>query len=66
MVQALILLAIVSLASAVSYDNNPVRIVGAGPAGLVAATSLQKKGYKTVIFDEHKEIGGKCQAYYEG
>jgi flavin-dependent dehydrogenase len=43
----------------------PVCIVGAGPAGLTAASKLESKGYHTVIFDEQPEIGGKCQAYYE-
>ncbi|OCL06637.1 FAD/NAD(P)-binding domain-containing protein [Glonium stellatum] len=44
--------------------NLPVCIVGAGPAGLTAASVLESKGYSTVIFDKHPEVGGKCQAYY--
>jgi monoamine oxidase len=43
----------------------PVCIVGAGPAGLIAANKLESKGYQTVIFEKQPEIGGKCQAYYE-
>ncbi|OCK99957.1 FAD/NAD(P)-binding domain-containing protein [Cenococcum geophilum 1.58] len=43
----------------------PVCIVGAGPAGLTAASKLESKGYKTVIFEKQPEVGGKCQAYYE-
>ena len=46
-------------------SNLPVCIVGAGPAGLTAASKLESKGYKTVIFDRQPEVGGKCQAYYE-
>jgi len=32
-------------------------IVGGGPAGSMAAFKLQKKGYSTVVFEEHDEIG---------
>lgn len=43
----------------------PVCIVGAGPAGLAAAGKLQQKGIQTVMFDSQKEIGGKCQSWYD-
>lgn len=43
----------------------PVCIVGAGPAGLVAASKLEAKGYKTVVFEQQSKVGGKCQAVYE-
>lgn len=48
-----------------SQHKPPVCIVGAGPAGLTAASRLESKGYETVIFEKQPEIGGKCQAYYE-
>ncbi|MHA2365438.1 MAG: NAD(P)-binding protein, partial [Candidatus Hodarchaeales archaeon] len=37
-----------------SFD---VAIVGAGPAGLSAATLTAKIGLKTVVFEEHPVIG---------
>jgi flavin-dependent dehydrogenase len=42
-----------------------VCIVGAGAAGLSAASKLESKGYKTVTFEKQPEVGGKCQAHYE-
>lgn len=42
----------------------PVCIIGAGPAGLAAAASLELKGLKTVIFEKQAHVGGKCQAVY--
>jgi NADPH-dependent glutamate synthase beta subunit-like oxidoreductase len=47
-------------------SRNPVCIVGAGPAGLTAASQLEAKGYNTVLFDKQQMIGGKCQSYYDG
>lgn len=49
-----------------AWAADPVCIVGAGPAGLTVANRLEAKGYETVIFDKHPEVGGKCQAYYDG
>jgi ribulose 1,5-bisphosphate synthetase/thiazole synthase len=43
----------------------PVCIIGAGPAGLSAGARLEAKGISAVIFDEQKEVGGKCQAWYD-
>ncbi|ORX98949.1 hypothetical protein BCR34DRAFT_606767 [Clohesyomyces aquaticus] len=62
------------LASATFFDfttawptkhQRPVCVVGAGPAGLTAASKLEGKGFKTVIFEKQAEIGGKCQSYYD-
>ncbi|THU82669.1 FAD/NAD(P)-binding domain-containing protein [Dendrothele bispora CBS 962.96] len=47
-------------------ENPPVCIVGAGPAGLTAAHELEAKGYPIVLFERQIEVGGKCQAYYDG
>ena len=52
-------------AAPAKHNSNPVCIIGAGPAGLVAASSLEKKGYETVIFEKQALIGGKCQSYYD-
>ncbi|KAF2728726.1 FAD/NAD(P)-binding domain-containing protein [Polyplosphaeria fusca] len=46
-------------------QKHPVCIIGAGPAGLTAASRLEAKGIKSVIFDKQEELGGKCQAYYD-
>ena len=32
-------------------------VIGAGPVGSLVAMELAKKGYKTVVFEEHDEIG---------
>lgn len=47
------------------HSRPPVCIIGAGPSGLTAASKLEAKGVKTVIFDKQTEIGGKCQSYYD-
>lgn len=46
-------------------DSDPVCIVGAGPAGLAAAKTLEDKGRSVVVFEKRPEVGGKCQSYYE-
>ncbi|KAF5331452.1 hypothetical protein D9758_016343 [Tetrapyrgos nigripes] len=46
--------------------QDPVCVVGAGPTGLAAAHALEAKNYSVVIFDKELEVGGKCQAYYDG
>ncbi|KAF2256040.1 FAD/NAD(P)-binding domain-containing protein [Trematosphaeria pertusa] len=43
----------------------PVCIIGAGPAGLTAASKLQDKGIKAVVFDRQDAVGGKSQVYYD-
>lgn len=47
------------------HHDPPVCIIGAGPAGLSAASRLEDKGIKAVIFDRQEEVGGKCQAWYD-
>ena len=36
-------------------------VIGAGPAGLAAAYSLQQKGHQTVIFDKNNQAGGELR-----
>lgn len=36
-----------------------IAVVGAGPAGLSAATVLGKRGHKVTLFEAHSEIGGQ-------
>jgi flavin-dependent dehydrogenase len=43
----------------------PVCIVGAGPAGLIAANKLEAQGRKVVLFEKQNSVGGKNQAFYE-
>ena len=38
--------------------NLPVAIVGAGPAGLVAARALQKENISFVVYERHSDVGG--------
>ena len=57
------LLAFAALALA-APTNNPVCIVGAGPAGLIAANRLESRGYQTVLFEKQASVGGKCQVVY--
>ncbi len=38
--------------------DKKVAVVGAGPAGLIAAYDLRRKGYKVTVFDSFPEAGG--------
>ena len=39
---------------------SPVRlaVVGAGPAGMMAALTAARRGHEVTLFDEHEEVGG--------
>ena len=41
-----------------TYSQAQVAVIGAGPAGLAVADSLNKAGYRVTIFDEASEPGG--------
>ncbi|KAF2747293.1 FAD/NAD(P)-binding domain-containing protein, partial [Sporormia fimetaria CBS 119925] len=59
-------LALLSLtAHARPIDTPPVCIIGAGPSGLTAASKLEEKGVRAIIFDKQPDLGGKCQSYYD-
>ncbi|KAI0341060.1 FAD/NAD-P-binding domain-containing protein [Trametopsis cervina] len=64
LVQSAFLFALAEFNSASASD--PVCIVGAGPGGLTIAHELEAKGISTVTFEKQPEVGGKCQAYYDG
>ena len=41
-----------------TYSQAQVAVIGAGPAGLAVADSLNKAGYRVTVFDEASEPGG--------
>ena len=43
-----------------------VRIIGAGIAGLSAASYLQRNGFETEVFEMHTQPGGLCTAWKRG
>lgn len=43
-----------------------IEIVGAGPAGLVAALSLAKAGYKATVYEEKPEVGHRFAGDFQG
>lgn len=40
-------------------EQKTIAVVGAGPAGLAAATTAAKRGHKVTLFDQASEIGGQ-------
>eukprot|EP00850_Spirogloea_muscicola_P003302 SM000013S26471 [mRNA] locus=s13:550183:552906:- [translate_table: standard] len=44
-------------------DGKPVCILGAGPSGLAAATSLEEKGYNVVVFEKEESVGGRTRSF---
>lgn len=42
-------------------NDRTVVIIGAGPAGLMSAEVLSKRGFKTVVIEKSKEPGGQLQ-----
>jgi len=42
-----------------AVTSKRVAVVGAGPAGLAAATTLAERGHSVVLFDRASEIGGQ-------
>ncbi len=48
----------VTLPTIAAKTGKKVAIIGAGPAGLVAANRLNKMGYKVTVFDKNEAAGG--------
>ncbi len=46
--------------------DNRVHIVGAGPAGLVAAINLARCGYDVVIHEQNSDAGGRFNGDFQG
>jgi squalene-associated FAD-dependent desaturase len=42
-----------------------VHIIGAGLAGLSAATRLVQKGRRVVVYEAASQAGGRCRSYYD-
>ncbi len=40
-----------------------VAVIGAGPAGLAAALTLQKEGVQVDLFEAQKHVGGLCRSF---
>jgi glutamate synthase (NADPH/NADH) small chain len=41
-----------------TYHREQVAVIGSGPAGLAAADTLNKSGYKVTVYDEAEQPGG--------
>ncbi|MBI5875899.1 MAG: NAD(P)-binding protein [Deltaproteobacteria bacterium] len=46
--------------------NKEIEIVGAGPAGLVAAINLAKAGCKVTVYEEKSEVGHRFHGDFQG
>ena len=43
-----------------------VHVIGAGLAGLAAATALAEQGYAVSVLEAAAHAGGRCRSYYDG
>jgi dimethylamine/trimethylamine dehydrogenase len=41
------------------FKDDPILVVGGGPAGLECATSLGKRGYRVMLAEARRELGGR-------
>ena len=46
--------------------NREIEIVGAGPAGLVAAINLARAGYKVTVYEEKPDVGHRFHSDFQG
>src|SRR3989304_4248282 len=46
--------------------NKKIEIVGAGPAGLVAAINLARAGYKVTVYEEKPDVGHRFHGDFQG
>ena len=53
-------------AGVINLERKKVIIIGAGIAGLSAASYLQRNGYDTEIFEAHSLPGGLCTSWKRG
>lgn len=46
-------------------ELDAIHIVGAGLAGLAAATRLSRAGHRVIIYEAAQQAGGRCRSYYD-
>ncbi|MFZ5862323.1 MAG: NAD(P)/FAD-dependent oxidoreductase [Nitrospirota bacterium] len=47
-------------------SDNTIEIVGAGPAGLVAAITLRRAGYAVTVYEERRDVGLRFHGDFQG
>ncbi|RMF57851.1 MAG: NAD(P)/FAD-dependent oxidoreductase [Calditrichaeota bacterium] len=47
-------------------NDKRVHIIGAGPAGLVAAINLARAKYEVIVHEQKKDVGGRFKGEYQG
>jgi flavin-dependent dehydrogenase len=47
-------------------NSETVHIIGAGPAGLVAAINLSKNGYKVIVYEMKEDVGTRFNGDFQG
>jgi flavin-dependent dehydrogenase len=46
--------------------NQPVKIMGAGPAGLAAAITLARHNYEVVVYEKRSDCGARFRGDLQG
>ncbi len=46
--------------------SKKIKIIGAGPSGLVSAINLAKAGYKVEVYEKNKDVGLKLNGDFQG
>ena len=46
--------------------NKPIKIIGAGPAGLCAAINLARAGYSVTVFERNRDAGMRFHGDFQG
>ncbi|NOX87471.1 MAG: NAD(P)/FAD-dependent oxidoreductase [Calditrichaeota bacterium] len=49
-----------------SNTDRTIHIVGAGPAGLVAAINLAKAGFNPIVHEQHEDVGKRFNGDFQG
>lgn len=47
-------------------NREPIHIIGAGPAGLVAAIHLARNGYSVTVYERKYDVGGRFNGDFQG